>query len=196
MAEAFADEYLDALGAILQSGVDREAVDGVIRTLFDAYQKGRRIFIIGNGGSASTASHLMCDLAKGCAVEGKPRIRAMSLTDNVAVLTAVGNDVSYEKVFTMQLEVFLEPGDGLVAITVSGNSPNILDAVRYARDHGATVIGLIGFGGGKLQPLTHHDVTVASRNYGHVEDVHCILAHLVSQGLRQRILLAPGGDEA
>jgi len=186
MADPFVGEYLSGLHAVLDE-VDAEAVSRLIDILWAAYRGGRRIFIIGNGGSAATASHMMCDLVKGCAVEGRPPVRAVSLTDNAAVLTAVGNDIAYEKVFTVQLEAFLEAGDVLVAITASGNSPNILDAVRFAADRGATTVGLIGFGGGQLKDLVDADVTVASRNYGHVEDVHCVLGHLISQCLRSRI---------
>ncbi|HUS44611.1 MAG TPA: SIS domain-containing protein [Phycisphaerae bacterium] len=186
MAEPFVSRYLSGLREVLDEiGVD--AVERVIQIIFEAYRKGRHIFIIGNGGSAATASHMMCDLAKGCAVEGKPRMKAMSLTDNVSVMTAVSNDISYEKVFTEQLKVFLEEGDVLIAITASGDSPNVLDAVRYAGEKGAVTIGFIGFGGGKLKAMVDVDVTVFSRNDGHVEDVHCILEHLISQCLRQRI---------
>ena len=186
MADPFAREYLSGLRTVLDE-VNTEDVTRVVETLLDAYRRGRTIFIIGNGGSASTASHMMCDLAKGCGVEGKPRIKALSLTDNVSIMTAISNDISYEKVFTEQLRVFLEEGDVVLGITASGNSPNILDAIRYAKEHGATTIGFIGFGGGKLKALVDANVTVSSRNYGHVEDVHCILEHLVSQCLRQKI---------
>ena len=186
MADPFVGKYFGALCEVLDE-IDREAVDRVIDLLWDAYQRGRHIFIIGNGGSAATASHMMCDLVKGCAVEGKPRMKAMSLTDNVSVMTAVSNDISYEKVFTEQLKVFLEEGDVLIAITASGDSPNVVDAVRYAGEKGAVTIGFIGFGGGKLKAMVDGDVTVFSRNDGHVEDVHCILEHLISQCLRQRI---------
>jgi len=186
VSEPFVENYLSGLRGVLEE-VDIDAVVRVIDILFEAYKKGRRIFIIGNGGSAATASHMMCDLAKGCAVEGKPRIRALSLTDNTSIMTAISNDISYEKVFTEQLKVFLEEGDVVLGITASGNSPNILDAIQYAGGRGATTIGFIGFGGGKLKPMVDVDLTVSSRNYGHVEDLHCILEHLVSQCLRQRI---------
>ncbi|KPK48500.1 MAG: hypothetical protein AMK72_06825 [Planctomycetes bacterium SM23_25] len=186
MADPFIREYLSGLHDVLD-GVDAEAVGRVIDTLWRAYRDGRRIFIIGNGGSAATASHMMCDLVKGCAVEGCPPVRAISLTDNVAVMTAVSNDIAYEKVFTKQLEAFLEAGDVVVAMTASGNSPSILDAVRFAAGRGATTVGLIGFGGGRLKAMVDAHVTVASRNYGHVEDLHCVLEHLISQCLRSRI---------
>jgi D-sedoheptulose 7-phosphate isomerase len=186
MTDPFIASYLDGLRSVLGE-INLVAVDRVVDVLWQAYSEGRRILIIGNGGSAATASHMMCDLAKGCAVEGKSRIKAFSLTDNVPIMTATGNDLSYEKIFTVQLEVFLEPGDVLVAITASGNSPNILDAARFARQRGAMVVGFIGFGGGKLKAMTDADITVSSRNYGHVEDVHCILEHLISQRLREKV---------
>jgi len=186
MADPFVEEYLDGLQQVLRQ-VDRDAVDRVIDLLYDAYHRGRRIFIIGNGGSAATASHMMCDLAKGCAVEGKPLVKAMSLTDNVPVMTAISNDIAYENVFTEQLKVFLEAGDVVIGITASGNSPNILHAIQYANEQGATTVGFIGFGGGKLKAMVNVDVTVESRNYGHVEDLHCILEHLISQAVRGRI---------
>jgi len=186
MADPFAREYLSGLRVVLDE-INTEDVARVVEILLDAYRRGRTIFIIGNGGSAATASHMMCDLAKGCGVEGKPRIRALSLTDNVSIMTAISNDISYEKVFTEQLKVFLEEGDVVLGITASGNSPNILDAIRYAKEHGATTIGFIGFGGGKLKGMVDAHVTVSSRNYGHVEDLHCVLEHLISQCLRQKI---------
>ena len=189
MDEPFVATYLDGLRGALD-GIDQAAVARVIDVLWEAYRSGRRIFLIGNGGSAATASHMMCDLAKGCAAEGKPPVKALSLTDNASLMTAIGNDLGYERLFTEQLKVLLEPGDVVVAITASGNSPNVLDAVRWARAHGATAVGFIGFGGGDLKGVVDADVTIDSRNYGHVEDVHCVLEHLVSQCLRERIARA------
>ncbi len=186
MADPFIDRYLDGLRDALDE-LDHEAIDRVIDLLWEAYRSGRRAFILGNGGSAATASHMMCDLAKGCAVAGRPPVKAVSLTDNVPLMTAVSNDIAYEQVFTEQLKVFLQEGDVVVAISASGNSPNVVHAVRYAAGCGATTIGLLGFGGGRVRPLVHADVTLASRNYGHVEDVHAVLGHLISQCLRRRI---------
>ncbi|MFO8012211.1 MAG: SIS domain-containing protein [Phycisphaerae bacterium] len=186
MDEAPVDRYLQGLKAVLDE-VDRAAVARVIDLVWEAYRAGRRIFLLGNGGSAATASHWMCDLAKGCAVEGCPRVKALSLTDNAALLTALGNDLGYEHVFTEQLKVFMEPDDVVLAISVSGTSPNVLEAVRYARARGAATAGLAGCGGGRLADLVDVAVTVASRNYGHVEDLHAVLSHLVSQCVRARI---------
>lgn len=184
--QEFVRDYLWTLKCLI-GAVDGTEVSRVIEVLFAAYKEGRRIFIIGNGGSASTASHLACDLAKGCAAKGKPRVQAFSLTDNVALITAIANDIAYAKVFTEQLAVLLERGDVVFAITASGTSPNILDAVVYAKERGATVVGLIGFKGGSLKALVDMDITVDSDNYGHVEDVHCALAHVIAQRLRWKI---------
>ena len=186
MDEAPVERYLQGLTAVLDE-VDRVAVARIIDLVWEAYRDGRRVFILGNGGSATTASHWMCDLVKGCAVECRPRLKALSLTDNVALLTALGNDIGYESVFTEQLKVFMEVGDVVLAISVSGNSPNVLDAVRFANEQGAATAGLVGCGGGSLAELVDVAVTVGSRNYGHVEDLHSILSHLVSQCLRARI---------
>jgi len=193
MDEAPVARYLEGLTAVLGE-VDRAAVARVVDLVWEAYREGRRVFLIGNGGSAATASHWMCDLAKGCAVEGRPRLKALSLTDNVALLTALGNDVGYEHVFTEQLKVFMEPGDLVLAMSVSGNSANVLEAVRYASDNGAATAGFVGCGGGDLAGLVDVAVTVDSRNYGHVEDLHAILSHLVSQCVRARI--EAGHDDA
>jgi D-sedoheptulose 7-phosphate isomerase len=186
MDEAPVDRYLQGLKTVLDE-VDRAAVARVIDLVWEAYRAGRRVFIVGNGGSAATASHWMCDLAKGCAVEGCPRIKALSLTDNAALLTALGNDIGYEHVFTEQLKVFMEPGDVVLAISVSGNSANVLEAVRWARENGAATAGLVGCGGGSLAGRVDVAVTVGSGNYGHVEDLHAVLSHLVSQCVRGRI---------
>jgi len=168
----------------LDAGRLRELAD----RLHAARMSGQTIFIIGNGGSAATASHFACDLAKGAAVEGVPRIRVISLTDNVSLMTAIGNDISYEAVFTEQLKALIRPDDVLIAITASGNSPSILRAVEYARQCGAWTAGLIGFGGGLLRAMVDLDITVSSRNYGPVEDLHLVLDHVLSQHLKQRAI--------
>lgn len=186
MAQTIISKYLDQLCTVLQE-IDHASIERTIEVLLEAYKQNRQVFILGNGGSASTASHMQCDLAKGTAVDGRRRMRVLSLTDNVALMTAISNDVSYERVFTDQLCVLLEAGDVVIGITASGNSPNVLNAIEFAREKNATTVGFIGFGGGKLKDLVDVDVTIASQNYGHCEDVHLILNHLVSQALRQTI---------
>jgi len=181
----FLPDYLDQLRATLEE-LDADRLQRLADRLHEARMAGQTIFIIGNGGSASTASHFACDLVKGAHVEGAPRLKAISLTDNVALMSAVGNDIDFESVFAEQLEGLLRPGDVLLAITASGNSPNILSAVKLAKLREAWVAGLIGFGGGALREMVDLDITVSSANYGPVEDVHLVLDHLLAQYLRKR----------
>jgi D-sedoheptulose 7-phosphate isomerase len=194
MAKAFVGEYLQGLKALLDE-IDLDAVDRIGARLWQAYVEDRRVFIIGNGGSAATASHMTCDIAKGASVPGKRRVRAISLTGNVAHMTAIGNDIGYEKLFTEQLVNLAEPGDVLVAFTASGNSPNILDALRWARGKGIQTIAVLGFDGGQAAHLADLSVIARSRNYGFVEDFHLILEHALSQWLRTKIETAGVAEE-
>ena len=178
-AEAFARGYLEYLTKVL-GRLDLAAVSRFIQTLVAARDRGARVFFIGNGGSASTASHFANDLAIGSRTWHKP-FRVISLCDNLSVLTALANDYGYHEVFTRQLQVLMEAGDIVVAISASGNSPNILAAVQYANEHGAATIGLTGFDGGRLAALAHFVVHAPTNpgEYGPAEDVHLILDHLV-----------------
>lgn len=164
-----------------------DQVERVATYLLEAYRNRTQVFFLGNGGSASTASHMAVDFGKGTAVPGHPRLRAISLTDNVGLLTAWANDTAYEEVFKEQLENLLEPQDVVVAISASGNSANVLRAVEFARRRGAKTIGLVGFGGGRLKNLVDVDITTSSHNYGQVEDFHLSLSHILSQFLREAI---------
>ncbi len=179
-------DYIQGLRACIDelSGQDVEDIADVI---FHAYKEGKQIFVLGNGGSATTACHFARDLQIGTAVEGKPRIRTTSLTDNVALVTSLANDTDYSLIFKEQLIGQLNEGDVAIGITGSGNSPNILKAMEFARCQGAVIIGLIGFGGGKLQELTHQSVVLSSQDYGPVEDIHLVLAHLITYLVRDRI---------
>ncbi len=179
-------DYVKGLRACLDelSGQDVEDIADII---FNAYKDGKQIFVLGNGGSATTACHFARDLQIGTAVEGKPRIRTTSLTDNVALVTSLANDTDYSLIFKEQLIGQLSEGDVAIGITGSGNSPNILKAMEFARSQGAVIIGFIGFGGGKLQELTHKSVVLASQDYGPVEDIHLVLAHLITYLVRDRI---------
>jgi D-sedoheptulose 7-phosphate isomerase len=175
--------YLDNLGHII-SALPREPLARITDMLLEAGRDGRTIFILGNGGSSATASHLACDLAKTASVPGHPRLRALALSDNVPLLTAWGNDASYDVVFSEQLKTFVKAGDLVIAITASGNSPNVLAAAAAARDAGASVIGLIGFGGGRLQPMCDVALIVPSYDYGPVEDAHMVFVHAVTAAIR------------
>ncbi len=167
---------------------DLEAVEKIVDLIVDACNDRRQVFIFGNGGSASTASHFCCDLGKGAVVEGKPRLRVASLNDNMAWITAIGNDISYDEIFTEQLINFLEPEDVVIAISASGNSPNVISAMQYVNEVGAIGVGMIGFGGGKLANLCKESVIVDSYDYGVVEGLHLVLEHLIAQSVRKKLL--------
>ena len=182
----FFNEYLSSLRQAI-SELDLNVLEHVADMLQEAQENARQVFLFGNGGSATTASHLACDLAKTAAVPGQPRLRAISLTDNVPILTAIANDISYDDIFVEQMSVLWNHGDLAIGISASGDSPNVLKAIEYAKNHGGKTIGFSGFGGGKLAKTADLNITFSSRNYGVVEDMHLILTHLISQALRQRL---------
>jgi len=159
-------------------------VQAIIGDLSAAHKQGKQIFIAGNGGSAAIASHMACDLAKtvlGTSTGTRAkRFRVIALTDNVPLITAWANDVGYETVFAEQLRNLATSGDLLVVITGSGNSPNIVAAVKAAKELGLQSTGLLGFDGGIVKDLLDSCVIVKSNNYGHVEDAHMILTHLIT----------------
>jgi D-sedoheptulose 7-phosphate isomerase len=180
----FAGRYTDYIAELLNC-LDWDAIDRVGRILENARHLGRTIFLIGNGGSAATASHFANDLSIGPRKLGAQAYRAISLSDNTAVLTAAGNDLGYDTVFVEQLRTLLDAGDVVIAISASGNSPNILKAVEYANQLGAVTIGFTGFDGGALGSMVSEHVNVATPNgdYGPVEDLHLMLNHLISSYL-------------
>lgn len=182
---AFARGYLDYLKQVI-TALDIEEISAFARALLDARERGARIFFIGNGGSAATASHFANDVAIGSRSWHKS-FRAMSLTDNVPIMTAIGNDYGYDEIFVLQLKTVMQPGDLLIAISASGNSPNVLKAIEYANENGAITIGLTGFDGGKLRRLAKSSVHVPTSKgeYGPVEDLHMVLDHLVGAFLMQ-----------
>ena len=157
--------------------------------LFDCYQRGNTVFLLGNGGSATTASHFACDLAKGTQAAGLPAFRVVSLNDNIALLTAWANDTSYERIFAEQLAPHVRPSDVLIAISASGNSPNVLEAVKVAHICGAITIALTGKHGGKLTRLADLAVHVPTQSIEQVEDAHLAIAHSVCVNLRQRLAM-------
>ena len=172
----------------LQDVLERLKLDDVrqsIDVIMEAYYVNKQIFVIGNGGSASTASHLACDLGKGTSVAGKPRFRVISLTDNVATMTAWSNDVAYEDVFVEQLKNLVNAGDVVIGISASGNSENVIRAMQHAADIGCNTIGWSGFGGGKLATICDVNVVVDSHKYGPVEDVHLILNHVLHAWIQE-----------
>lgn len=195
-ARAFAAGYIERLCRLMKS-LDPAAIARMLDALEGARRAGRTVFIAGNGGSAATASHMANDLGVGIHKDpADPPLRALALTDNAALMTAVANDESFEAVFTRQLRIHWRPGDLLVAISASGNSPNIVAAAEWVKKNGGAVIGLTGFDGGRLKALS--DVCVhaetAKGEYGPVEDVHMMLDHLAYSWLKHRSpSKVPGG---
>ena len=186
MIKQFTDGYFTELKKTLEE-IPMEKLERIVQMIYEAYLNNKYVFIMGNGGSASTASHFACDLGKGTICEGKPRFRVVSLNDNIPLITALSNDFGYDRVFVEQLMNLINIGDLVISLTGSGNSPNVISAVEYAKKQGAKTIGLIGFGGGKLQELVDEHITVSNRNYGQVEDIHLILAHAISQYFKNMI---------
>ncbi len=178
--------YLEEIEGIIQS-ISRSDVRCIVDRLFEGWQQGRTTYIIGNGGSASTASHMMNDLSKMTTIEGKKRFRAIALTDNVPYITAVGNDIEYADIFVEQLRSLLLPKDILIAISGSGNSENVIRGAKYANEIGATVIGLCGNPGSRLCGCADLAVTITSNSICQQEDGHLILNHAIALALRERI---------
>ncbi|HTX03626.1 MAG TPA: SIS domain-containing protein [Candidatus Acidoferrales bacterium] len=182
------EKYLGEMERALRA-LSRDDVRRVVGALFDAWRWDKMVWIIGNGGSAATASHMMNDLCKCTVVEGQPRFRAMALTDNVPLITAVANDVEYEEIFVEPLRTHMRGGDVLIAISGSGNSPNVLRAVAYAKEIAGLTIGLCGHPGGMLAKSADLSVIVPADRIGQQEDGHLILNHTIALALRERIEL-------
>ena len=155
--------------------------------LLDCYRRGSTVFMLGNGGSAATASHFACDLAKGTQVIGLPAFRVISLSDNVPLMSAWANDTNYERIFAEQLATLIHPDDIVIAISASGNSPNILAAARMAQQSGAITLALTGQDGGKLSRLADFTIYVPSQSIEQVEDAHLVIAHSLCVVLRERL---------
>ena len=174
--------------ARLESGI----VDQIVETIWQGYESGRIIYLFGNGGSAALASHLACDLNKGTIVNGQRRMRAISLTDSVPLLTAWANDSHYDEIFAEALRNFVQEGDLVLAISASGNSPNVIRGLEVAREAGATVMALTGFKGGRAKELCDLCLVVPSDNMEQIEDVHLSVAHAISIAIRQRMISCGG----
>lgn len=188
LGSASLGDTLDAYRAAVQVTLERLPMDQVRRVaqeMLAAYDRGGRVIACGNGGSAATASHMACDLAKNTAVEGAPRLRAYALTDNAALIMALANDMGYDAVFAEQLlGLPVGPEDLVVAISGSGNSPNVLAAIATARAAGARTVGLTGMGGGQLAALADVALVVPSDEMEVIEDVHLMVNHALTVALR------------
>jgi D-sedoheptulose 7-phosphate isomerase len=177
--------YIDELKSILDD-LSEQVIEQVLEVLHDARLDNRQVFILGNGGSASTASHFVCDLGKNTRVHGVSNFRVMGLTDNMALFSALANDEGYENVFAQQLGNYLQPEDIVIGISTSGNSPNVVNAIQYANSLGATTIGFTGFSSGEMGSLVDIDLHVPSDSIEHVEDIHLVLEHLITRALREK----------
>jgi len=182
-----AKSYFGLLNGLLPA-IDTRRLEDFARVLYEALQTGRQVFVFGNGGSALTASHHVCEFVKTAAVSGHDRLRAYSLVESIGLATAVGNDLGYSETFSYPLEAYAKPGDVAVAISGSGNSPNVLRACEWARANGLTVIALTGFAGGELNDLADIHINVPCDNFGLIEDIHLAIGHAVSQILRTRVM--------
>lgn len=178
--------YLDRLLKTLD-GMPVDDIARLSEMLYRAYSDGKQVFILGNGGSASTASHMAADLGKNTIGPNMRRFRIMSLNDNIPLLTALSNDLGYDNMFAEQLQNLIQPGDVLIVISGSGNSPNVLKAMEYAQSRSAQVAALLGFGGGKASKLSDLNVVIDSDDYGVVEDAHLIVNHILVEHFRQRL---------
>jgi D-sedoheptulose 7-phosphate isomerase len=174
MIKGYIDELKETLAA-----TDVELLARAIDMVREAWEAGRQVFLFGNGGSAATASHICCDFQKGVSdVTGKP-LRAISLSDNVSIMTAWGNDTEYANIFSKQLETLGTEGDVAIAISGSGNSPNVLRAIEVAKHKGMKTIGMTGFAGGKLAPMVDVALIARSDNMQRIEDMHLIWGHIM-----------------
>ena len=192
----FIDSYLAEMQRVTGE-LSREQIDRAIEAIFEAWKRGATVFLIGNGGSASTATHFACDLSKVTIAEGKPRLRAVSLCDNIPLMSAWINDSGFEHLFSEQLRTLMRRGDVLVAISVHGGSgqdrggpwsQNLVRAVRVAQEEfGATVIGFTGFDGGALREMSNVWVHVPANSTPQTESFHLVLEHLITFCLKEKI---------
>lgn len=187
--------YLEGMRQITDT-ISHQAIDDVIEALFTVYRRGGTIWICGNGGSASTATHFACDLTKGTIRPGKPRLKAMALADNIPLVSALTNDDGWDVVYLEQLKSFFRPGDAVIGISVHGGagrdkagawSQNLLRALEYAKQNDGVAIGLAGFDGGAMKELSDHCIVVPFNTTPHVESYHVALHHLIAFCLAEKI---------
>ena len=188
-AGAYWGEYTKELARASET-IDPEEMQRAANILIEAYASGARMFCCGNGGSASIANHMQCDHVKGVRTATDLRPHVLSLSTNVELLTAIANDIGYEDVFTNQLQTQATPGDVLVAVSSSGRSRNIVDAIAWARDNGLRTIAITGFEGGAARTTAEVAIHVDCTNYGIVEDLHQAVMHALAQYVRQSRLTA------
>ncbi|ACL23750.1 D-sedoheptulose-7-phosphate isomerase [Chloroflexus aggregans] len=178
--------YFEQMSQTLEQ-LPLQTLQRVANALWEAYQRDATIFVCGNGGSAATASHFACDLAKWTIKPSARRVRALALTDNIPLITAWSNDQGYADIFVEQLQALYRPGDMIVAISGSGNSPNVIRAVEWGNTVGAVTVGLTGFDGGKLYRIAQIGLHVNNRFMPQVEDIHSTICHALAVNLGRQI---------
>jgi len=183
-----AKDYLLAVQDVL-AHLDHEVVDRMIDVIWRGYEEGRTLFVFGNGGSAALASHFACDIGKGTVAGRAKRLKTIALTDNVALITAWANDKAYEEIFSEQLESLAEKGDIVLAISGSGNSPNVIRGLEAGRRLGVQTLVLTGFAGGRAKTLADLCLIVPSDSMQHIEDAHLCATHAIFLAIRQRMML-------
>ncbi len=181
----FVLQYLGTVEGILRD-IDITKLEEIIDTIYEAYAKDHQIFLMGNGGGAATSMHFTCDLAKTAIVPGRRRIRAHNLVDNSSLVTAWANDTNYTNIFGEQLVNYARPGDLAIAFTASGMSVNIVNAIALANELGCDTVAFVGFDGGTVSAIAHHVLHIKSSSYQHIEDVHHILAHVITNAVQDR----------
>jgi D-sedoheptulose 7-phosphate isomerase len=178
--------YLRDVGRLL-SELSVERLSGLVDRILGLYDEGKQLFLLGNGGSASTCSHIVNDFQKCIYLAGGKTFRCMSLTDNVALMTAWANDTAYDQIFAEQLRPWVQVGDVVICVSGSGNSPNVLNAARTARELGAYTVGLTGYSGGKLAPLVDEALVIPCDNMQRIEDCHMVVLHLLFWRMLQEV---------
>ncbi len=183
--DSFVSDYYQRFSDALLT-FDKGPLDEVLAVFDRVADAGGTLWIAGNGGSAAIANHTVCDCSKGTHVDGHPALKTVSLASNVPMLTALGNDISYDAVFSEQLKYYLSDKDALLVVSSSGNSPNVVNACDYANSKGVPTVAFVGFSGGKLKEIARHVVHIEVDNYGIVEDTHQSLIHCLTQYLKAR----------
>ena len=183
--QSFVADYYHRFAEQIE-GFDKSPLDGVLEVFEGVAASSGTLWVAGNGGSAAIADHTVCDTSKGTHTEGHEAIRSVSLSANGPLLTAIGNDIAYDQVFRQQLVYYLQPGDALLLVSSSGNSPNVVEACRYAKEQGVPTVAFVGFAGGELKRIADHVVHVDVDNYGIAEDIHQSLMHVLTQYIKQK----------
>jgi D-sedoheptulose 7-phosphate isomerase len=194
-ARNFILSYLQSVESILRE-VDPDGLEQIIEVIFEAYKEDRQVFIMGNGGGAATAMHFTCDLSKTAIVPGKRRMRVHSLSDNTSLVTAWANDTNYTNIFGEQLVNHARKGDVVIGFTASGMSINIVNGIALANELGCKTVAFVGFDGGTVSAIADHVLHIRSNSYQHIEDVHLLLAHVITNAIQERTRSDEGLDLA